>query len=110
MRKNIVGARSNLVKTVILAFTGSVLPLMGLFLLWYPNYMIRSLQESISQNLSNNPQGTALQGSLDWWTAWGKITYEPVAYVILVSGIVVLVFALVYYLVSNKKEVQRASN
>ena len=105
MRKSIVNVHSNLVKTVILVFIGSALALTGLFLLWYPNYMIGSLQQSLSHNLSNNPEGTALQGSLDWWTAWGKITYEPIAYVILVSGIVVLLFALVYYLVSNKKEV-----
>lgn len=102
--------RSNLANLAILILIGLVLLLIGLFLLWYPSYMVGSLQESLGQSELGNPERDALQGSLNWWLAWGKITYEPIAIVAFASGIIVLVSTVVYYVVSTRRKARAIGN
>lgn len=99
--------RSNLAKLVLLIVIGSVLLLAGLFLIWYPSYMIGSLQDSLSLSGLTQAEIYALAGSLNWWRTWGKITYETPSFLLFSAGILFLMFAMVYYSVAIRSENSR---
>lgn len=78
-------------------FVASVISLIiGLFVQWYPTYVISGLNDSLNQ--PNLPIETIwkLQGSLNWWNV-SKITiFQPVSILLSAGGIILLAYAITY--------------
>jgi len=96
--------RSGLVNLAVLIVIGSVLLLVGFFMMWYPSYVIDILELNLGQSGLTQAEINALQGSLNWWRTWGTINYEAPSYFLFSAGILVLVFAIIYYSVTFRSE------
>jgi hypothetical protein len=80
----------------ILFLAGAVFLLVGLVFAWYPSSVIGGLEERLRQGGLPQTEKDWIQGSLSWWY-WARITtYEPLSYVLIAIGLVIIAYSIVY--------------
>ena len=99
---------SNWVKFTLLFIIAAGLLLTGFLLAWYPHSVIESKETQLDQGGLTQSEIGNLQGSLSWWSAQGIFFYGSASNFVLASGILVLVYAIVYSVLSNWRESIRA--
>jgi hypothetical protein len=92
---------SQWIKFTIIFAIASALLVAGFFIAWYPHSVIEGLQTILGQSDLTQPQRDWYQGSLIWWQNQGVFTYESVANFVILSGVIVLVYAIVYSIFST---------
>jgi hypothetical protein len=99
---------SHWVSFTLIFILASGLLLTGFFLAWYPHSVIESLESRLDESDLSQPQRDWFQSSLIWWNNEGVFTYGSVSNFVILSGILVLVYAIVYSLISTWRESIRA--
>ena len=94
----------NWVKFTLLFIMASALLLAGFLLAWYPHSVIESKETQLDQGGLTQSEIGNLQGSLSWWRAQGIFYYGSASNFVLASGILVLVYAIVYSMLSTWRE------
>lgn len=77
--------------TIIFA-TGAVVLIVGLIFSYYPNSVIAGMQANLRSSLSQQDQWM-YQGALNWWQIEQLTVYQPISYLLLISGIIVMIYA-----------------
>lgn len=95
---------SNWIKFTIIFVVAAALIFAGFFLAWYPSYKSEILRLNLSQSGLTQAERDNLQSSLSWWSNQGVYTYGSVANFILVGGLLVLAYGIVYSLTSTWRE------
>jgi hypothetical protein len=95
---------SNRVKFTLLFIMASGLLLAGFLLAWYPHSVIESKETRLDQGGLTQSEIGNLQGSLSWWRAQGIFYYGSASNFVFASGILVLVYAIVYSVLSTWRE------
>lgn len=95
---------SNRVKFTLLFIMAFGLLLAGFLLTWYPHSVIESKETQLDQGGLTQSEIGNLQGSLSWWRAQGIFYYGSASNFVLASGILVLVYAIVYSVLSTWRE------
>ena len=95
---------SNRVKFTLLFIMASGLLLAGFLLAWYPNSVIENKESQLDRGGLTQSEIGNLQGSLSWWRAQGIFYYGSASNFVLASGILVLVYAIVYSVLSTWQE------
>ena len=86
----------------------SGLLLASLFLSWYPHSVIESMEAQLNQGGLTQSEIDNLQGSLLWWSVQGIFHYGTASSFMLASGILVLVYALVNYVLFTWRKSTKA--
>ena len=76
----------------------------GFLLSWYPHSVIESKETRLDQGGLTQSEIDDLQGSLPWWRNQGIFYYGSASNFVLASGILVLVYAIVYSVLSTWRE------
>ena len=95
---------SHWTKFTIIFVVAAALLFASFFLAWYPSYESEILKLSLSQNGLTQTERDNLQSSLNWWSNQGVYTYGTVSNFILVAGLLVLAYGIVYSLTSTWRE------
>jgi hypothetical protein len=98
------------IKFSVIFAIASALLLAGFFIAWYPHSVIEGLEGILSQSDLTQPQRDWYQGSLLWWQNQGVFTYESVANFVILSGVIVLVYAIVYSIFSTWRPSNQAES
>jgi hypothetical protein len=85
--------------TIIFVVTAALL-LASFFLAWYPSYRSEILELTLGQTDLTQAERDNLESSLSWWSNQGVYTYGTVSNFILVAGLLVLAYGIVYSLTS----------
>ena len=99
---------SHWVKFTLIFIVASGLLFAGFFLAWYPHSVIESMEARLNQGGLTQSEIDNLQGGLPWWRAQGIFYYGLASNFVLASGILVLVYAIVYSVLSTWRESIRA--
>jgi hypothetical protein len=79
----------------LLFAVGAVILVIGLLLTWYPSSVIGGLETRLSQiGLSTNERN-ADQGALNSWQIWQLTTFQPLSYIFIAVGIIVMVYSVI---------------
>jgi len=99
---------SHWVKFTLIFIIASGLLLAGFFLAWYPHSVIESMEAQLEQGGLTQSEIDNLQSSLPWWRAQGIFYYESASNFVIASGILTLVYAIVYSVLFTWRESMRA--
>lgn len=99
---------SHWIKFTAIFIVASALLFSGFLLAWYPSSRIETLEMYLDQSGLTQAEIDNLESSLSWWSTQGVYTYGSVANFVLVGGLLVLVYGIVYSLVSTWRESTRA--
>jgi hypothetical protein len=99
---------SHWVKFTFLFVIASGLLFAGFFLAWYPHSVIESMEARLNQGGLTQSEIDNLQGGLPWWRDQGIFYYGSASNFLLASGILVLVYAIVYSVLSTWRESVKA--
>jgi hypothetical protein len=79
----------------LLFAVGAVILVVGFLLSWYPSSVIGGLQTRLSQSgLSTNEYNTD-QGALNSWQIWQITTFQPISYIFIAVGIIIMVYSVI---------------
>jgi hypothetical protein len=95
---------SHWVKFTFLFVIASGLLFAGFFLAWYPHSVIESMEARLNQGGLTQSEIDNLQGGLPWWRDQGIFYYGSASNFVLASGILVLVYTIVYSVLSTWRE------
>ena len=95
---------SQWVKFPLLFVVASGLLLAGFLLAWYPRSVIESMEAQLNQGGLTQSEIDNLQGALPWWRAQGIFYYGSASNFVIASGIIVLVYAIVYSVLFTWRE------
>jgi len=86
-------------KTLVYPYLiGAVILIIGIGLTTYTNSVVDGIQETLRQGGLSQAQRDYFQGMLDWWVL-NKITfYNPIAYLLTITGVIVVIFSIFYSL------------
>lgn len=99
---------SQWVKFTLLFGVASGLLLAGFLLAWYPHSVIESMETRLNQGGLTQSELDQLEGSLPWWRTQGIFHYGSASNFVIASGILVLVYAIVYSVLFTWRESIRA--
>ncbi|TRO51703.1 hypothetical protein E2P63_04610 [Candidatus Bathyarchaeota archaeon] len=99
---------SKSVKFTLLFILASGLLLAGFFLAWYPHSIIKSLETQIEQGGLTQSELDNLVGSLVWWRNQGLFNYGSAGNFVIATGILVLIYAIVYSVLLTWRESVKA--
>ena len=83
---------------------GAVILIIGLALSTYTDSVIGFLHEVLREGGLSQAQRDYFQGMYEWWTLAKVTFYHPIAYLLIVIGIIVLVFSIFYSLSTIRNE------
>ena len=92
------------IKFTVIFIVGAALILTGFLLSWYPHYKCEILELDLSQSGLTQAEIDNLASSLSWWSNQGVYTYGSVANFVLIGGLLVFVYGIVYSLTSVWRE------
>lgn len=95
---------SRWVKFTLIFLIAYGLLITGFLLSWYPHSVIESKEARLDQGGLTQSEIDDLQGSLPWWRNQGIFYYGSASNFVLASGILVLVYAIVYSVLSTWRE------
>jgi hypothetical protein len=98
------------IKFTAIFIVASALMLTGFSLAWYPHYRSEILRLTLEQSSLTQAQRWELEGSLSWWNNTGNFMYGVIGNSVLIGGILVLVYAVVYILTSVWSESKSLKN
>lgn len=78
--------------TVIFA-TGAIVLIIGLIFSYYPNSVIAGMQGHMYSSSLSQQEQWMYQGSLNWWQIEQLTVYQPISYLLLISGIIIMIYA-----------------
>jgi hypothetical protein len=99
---------SNWLKFTVIFTVASAFLLAGFLIAWYPSYMIQTLELNLGQNGLTQAEINSLQWTLVWWSDQGEFIFSSVSSFVIAGGILVLIYAIVYSVVSTWRESIRA--
>ena len=99
---------SQSVKFTLLFVIASVLLFAGFLLSWYPHSVIESMETRLNQGGLTQSELDQFEGSLTWWQAQGIFYYGSASNFVIASGILVLVYTIVYSVLFTLQESIRA--
>lgn len=99
---------SHWVKFALIFIIAYGLLLASFFLAWYPHSVIESMEARLNQGGLTQSEIDTLQGGLPWWRVQGIFYYGSASNFVLASGILVLVYAIVYSVLFTWRESMRA--
>lgn len=99
---------SNWLNFTIIFIAAAALLLAGFLLAWYPSYVREILELNLGQSGLTQAEIDNLESSISWWSNQGAFTYGSVAIFVIIGGLLVLVYGIVYSLVSTWRESIRA--
>lgn len=91
-------------KYIIIFFIATALLLSGLVLIWYVQGKIDGYQHMLTLGGLTVYDIGMITGTLDWWIIQKSMLFDPISYLIIVSGIITFGFALSTRYLSIKKE------
>lgn len=77
---------------------GAILVVVGYLIQWYPNTVIAGLEDRLEN--PELPQGrrSDLLYTIDWWETQRITIFSPVAMVLMIIGLLVVVYAVIYFI------------
>ncbi len=77
---------------------GAILVVVGYLIQWYPNMVIAGLEDRLEN--PELPQGrrSDLLYTIDWWETQRITIFSPVATILMISGLLVVLYAIVYFI------------
>ena len=107
---NIDSMTSYWIKFTAIFIVATTLIITGLSLAWYPHYTSEIMRLTLEQNSLTEAYRYYLEGSLNWWNNIGIYLYESIGNSVLIAGILVLLYAIVYLLTSIWRESKSITN
>jgi hypothetical protein len=95
---------SHWVKFTLIFIVAAGLLLAGFLLAWYPHSVIESMEAQLNQGGLTQSEIDNLQGALPWWRSQGIFYYGSASNFVIASGILVLVYAIVYSVLFTWRE------
>jgi hypothetical protein len=92
------------VKFTAIFVVASALMLTGFSVAWYPHYQSELLRLTLEQNSLTQVQRWDFEGGLNWWNNIGSYLYGSIGNSILMAGILVLLYAILYLVISVWRE------
>ena len=83
---------------------GAVILIIGLALSTYTDSVIGFLRGVLREGFLSQAQRDYFQGMYEWWTLAKVTFYNPIAYLLMVIGVIVLVFSIFYSLSTIRNE------
>ena len=98
------------VKFTALFIVASALMLTGFSVAWYPHYQSEILRLTLEQDSLTQVQRWNFEGGLNWWNNIGIYLYSSIGNSILIAGILVLLYAILYLVISFWRESKPPKN
>jgi hypothetical protein len=86
-------------KITLLFITGTILLLAGLTLWLYTNSTIQTLQQILQDPNLPQQQKWAYQGQLEWWTNTKTTLYDPLAVILITTGLIALLYVALWAII-----------
>jgi len=78
---------------------GAILLLTGVFLWLYTNSIIQANQQTLQNPNLTQQERWAYEGSLQWWTINKITTYDPIAVILITTGLVALLYVTLWAII-----------
>jgi type IV secretory pathway TraG/TraD family ATPase VirD4 len=98
------------IKFTAIFIVAATLILTGFSIAWYPHYQSEILRLTLEQNSLTEAQRYDFEGGLNWWNNIGVYLYESIGNSVLIVGILVLLYAIIYLLTSIWRESKSIKN
>jgi len=73
---------------------GAVIIIVGLMLQWFPESTIAGIERRLAESGLSTEKRNELQGALLSWELWQLAVFNPVSTVLLASGIIITIYAI----------------
>ncbi len=70
---------------------GAIILVVGLVFSYYPNSVIAGLQGRLYSGTEQ--EQWMYQGSLNWWQIEQLTVYQPISYLLIISGVIVMIYS-----------------
>ncbi|RLI45320.1 hypothetical protein DRO69_05570 [Candidatus Bathyarchaeota archaeon] len=77
---------------------GAILLITGYLIQWYPNTVIVGLEHRLENSDLPQDKRSDLLYTIDWWETQRIIIFNPLAIVLMIIGILVIIYAIMYFL------------
>jgi hypothetical protein len=84
------------IKFTVIFIVASALMVTGFSIAWYPHYRSEIIRLTLEQSSLTQAQRWEYEGSLSWWNNVGVFMFSSIGNSVLIGGLLVLLYAIVY--------------
>jgi hypothetical protein len=86
-------------KLTVIFLTGAILLITGVTLLLYTNSVIQGHEQILNNPNLTQQERWDYEGSLEWWRMAKITTYDPIAVILITTGLVALLYVTLWAIV-----------
>ena len=84
------------IKFTVIFIVALALMVTGFSIAWYPHYRSEIIRLTLEQSSLTQAQRWEYEGSLSWWNNVGVFMFSSIGNSVLIGGLLVLLYAIVY--------------